>query len=291
MRRGALIAAAAAAGAFLAGGVAEAAAGGPTQGGLNLRPAATPLMADIVSFHDFLLAIITLITALVLALLLWVIIRYNRRTNPTPRKFTHNMVVEVVWTIVPVLILVAIAWRSFPLLYEQERVPADAEITLKVTGNSWFWGFEYPDLGVQVVSNLLPEEEARAQNRPYLLAVDNALYVPVDTTVRVLVTSNDVIHSFSVPEFGIKEDAVQGRINEAWFRADREGVFYGQCYELCGLNHAFMPYEIHVVSRDEFDSWVTAQGGSLASGEETVPPDAAQPADQEPAAPAGTPTR
>lgn len=288
MRRGALIAAAAAAGTFLAGGAAEAATNGPTPGGLNLREAATPVMQDVVSFHDFLLVIISAITVLVLALLLWVIVRYNRRVNPTPRKFTHNMLVEVIWTVVPVLILVAIAWRSFPLLYEQERIPANAELTLKVTGNSWFWGFEYPDLGVQVVANMLPEEEARAQDRPYLLAVDNALYVPVDTTVRVLVTSNDVIHSFSVPEFGIKEDAIQGRVNEGWFHANREGVFYGQCYELCGLNHAFMPYEIHVVSREEFDRWVLAQGGSLATGGDDAAPPAGEP---EQATPAATPTR
>jgi cytochrome c oxidase subunit 2 len=283
-----LTAAAAAAGVFLTG-AAEAAVSGPEPGGLNLRQGATQVMRDIISFHDFLLALIAAITALVLALLLWVIIRYNRRSNPTPRKFTHNMVVEVIWTVVPVLILVAIAWRSFPLLYEQERIPASAELTLKVTGNSWFWGFEYPDLGVQVVSNLLPEEDARAQDRPYLLAVDNAVYVPVDTPVRVLVTSNDVIHSFSVPEFGVKEDAIQGRVNETWFMADREGVYYGQCYELCGLNHAYMPYEIHVVSREEFDRWVLAQGGSLATGEETSPETPAPAA--EPGAPAGTPTR
>lgn len=287
MRRGALIAAIAAAGVSLAGR-ADAAAG-PVPGGYTLRDGATQVMRDVISFHDFLLALIAAITALVLALLLWVIVRYNRRVNPTPRKFTHNMMVEVIWTVIPVLILVAIAWRSFPLLYEQERIPASAELTLKVTGNSWFWNFEYPDHGVQVVSNLLPEEEARAQNRPYLLAVDNALYVPVDTTVRVLVTSNDVIHSFSVPEFGVKEDAIQGRVNETWFMADREGVYYGQCYELCGLNHAYMPYEIHVVSREEFDRWVLAQGGSLAT-EETPDADTPPPA-AEPGAPAGTPAR
>lgn len=260
----------------------------PENGGVGMLTPATGVMRDIESFHNFLLPIIVAISAFILVLLLWVIVRYNRRANPTPRKFTHNMTVEVIWTIVPVLILVAIAWKSFPLIYEEERIPPNAELTLKVTGNSWFWTFEYPDLGVQVVSNLLPEEDAAAQGRPYLLAVDNALYVPVDTTVRVLITSNDVIHSFAVPAFGVKEDAIQGRVNDSWFRVDRPGVYYGQCSELCGINHAFMPVEVHAVSREEFNRWVTANGGSLASTEPAAPDAPAAPAQ---AAPAAQPTR
>ncbi len=284
MRRGALFAALTAGALSLTNG-AYAAVGAPTPGGLDLQPAATEVMQGIHDFHNFLLVIIVAISVFVLALLLWVMIRYNRRANPTPKKFTHNIFVEVVWTIVPVLILVVIAWRSFPLIYEQERIPEEAELTLKVTGNSWFWTLEYPDQGVSIAANLLPEDEARAQGRPYLLATTEPLLVPVDTTVRVLVTSNDVIHAFAMPAFGVKEDAIQGRVNETWFRVNRPGVFYGQCSELCGVNHAYMPIEIHAVSRAEFEQWVAAQGGSFAS---TAAPEASAPA-QAPAAETETP--
>lgn len=289
MKRGALIAAVASAALT---GPAYAAVGAPTPGGHDFQEPATQVMREIISFHNFLLPIIIVISVFVLALLLWVIVRYNRRANPTPRKFTHNILVEVIWTVVPVLILVAIAWKSFPLIYMQERIP-QAELTLKVTGNSWRWDFEYPDLGVRMTANLLPEEEAEAQGRPYLLATDTPLLVPVGATVRVLVTSNDVIHAFAVPAFGVKEDAIQGRVNETWFNVDREGVFYGQCSELCGVNHAYMPIEIHAVSRAEFDAWVVANGGALASTETPAggaPVEGAAPAEQ-PAAPAATPTR
>ncbi len=269
---------------------AYALVGAPEEGAMHFQPAATEIMREITSFHDFLLVLIIVVSAFVLALLLWVIVRYNRRANPTPRKFTHNILVEVIWTVVPVLILVAIAWKSFPLIYLQERIP-QAELTLKVTGNSWRWDFEYPDLGVRMTANLLPEEEARAQGRPYLLATDAPLLVPVGTTVRVLVTSNDVIHAFAVPAFGVKEDAIQGRVNETWFNADREGVFYGQCSELCGVNHAYMPLEIHAVSRAEFDAWVVANGGALASAEAPAEAPAEGAPAEQPAAPAATPTR
>jgi cytochrome c oxidase subunit 2 len=264
--------------AVISSGVAYAAVGAPTPGGIDFQEPATAVMRDVQSFHNFLLPIIGAISALVLALLVWVVIRYNRRANPTPRKFTHNMTVEVVWTIVPVLILVAIAWRSFPLLYEQERIP-EAEFTLKVTGNSWFWNLEYPDQGVTVTALMLPEEDARAQGRPYLLATSEPLLVPVGANIRVLVTSNDVIHSFAVPAFGVKEDAIQGRVNETWFNVEREGIYYGQCSELCGVNHAYMPIEIHAVSREEFERWIAAQGGSMAAVEPEGP------------APSTTPTR
>jgi cytochrome c oxidase subunit 2 len=255
-------------------GAAEAAIGAPEPGGLDFQPAATEIMRDIQSFHNFLLPIVVAISLLVLALLLWVAVRYNRRANPTPKKFTHNVLVEVIWTVAPVLILVAIAWRSFPLIYEQERIP-EAELTLKVTGNSWFWSYEYPDLGVAIASNMLPEEEALAQGRPRLLATTEPLVVPVDTTIRVLVTSNDVIHSFAVPAFGIKEDAIQGRVNDTWFNVDREGTFYGQCSELCGVNHAYMPIEIRAVGRAEFEQWVAAQGGTMAAAPDGAGPGAA----------------
>jgi cytochrome c oxidase subunit 2 len=292
VKRGALIAAVAS---VALTGPAQAMVGAPTPGGHDFQQPATQIMREIIDFHNFLLPIIIFISVFVLALLLWVIVRYNRRANPTPRKFTHNMLVEVIWTVVPVLILVAIAWKSFPLIYREEQIPPNAELTLKVTGNSWRWDFEYPDLGVRMTANLLPEEEARAQGRPYLLATDAPLLVPVGTTVRVLVTSNDVIHAFAVPAFGVKEDAIQGRVNETWFNVDRPGVFYGQCSELCGVNHAYMPIEIHAVSRAEFEAWVASNGGTMASAE--TPADGAAPAEgeappaEQPAAPAATPTR
>jgi cytochrome c oxidase subunit 2 len=283
---------------MFAGSAWAAALGAPTPGGYDLQRPATEVMREIHDFHNFLLVIITIVSAFVLALLAWVMLRYNRRANPTPRKFTHNMFVEVVWTIVPVLILVAIAWQSFPLIYKQERVP-EAELTLKVVGNSWFWNFEYPDQGVTIAANLLPEEEARAQGRPYLLATTEPLLVPLDTTIRVLVTSNDVIHAFAVPAFGVKEDAIQGRVNETWFRVESSmappgSIFYGQCSELCGVNHAYMPIEIHAVTRAEWEQWIAAQGGTLASSAAPAPaaPDGeSQPANEQPAAPAATPTR
>jgi cytochrome c oxidase subunit 2 len=278
-----LFASAALAAGVLLSGAAQAAVGAPTPGGVNLQEPATAIMREITDFHNFLLPIIIVVSVLVLALLLWVMVRYNVAANPTPKKFTHNMTVEVIWTIVPVLILVAIAWKSFPLIYKEERIP-EAELTLKVVGNSWFWNLEYPDLGVSIAANLLPEAEARAAGRPYLLATTEPLLVPVDTNVRVLVTSNDVIHSFAVPAFGVKEDAIQGRVNETWFNVEREGVFYGQCSELCGLNHAYMPIEIRAVSRAEFEAWVAAQGGSFATAEPAAPA-------AEPGAPAAAPTR
>lgn len=291
MRRGGLISAAAwLAGAGLAFGDQ------PVPEGYDLQPAATPIMAEIISFHNFILPIIVVVTVFVLALLLWVMVRYNRKTNPTPRKFTHNMLVEVIWTVVPVLILVAIAWRSFPLLFHEEKIPP-AAITIKVTGNSWFWQYEYEGMGVTVTSNMLPDNEALAADRPRLLAVDSPIYVPINTNVRVLITSNDVIHSWTVPSFGVKEDAIQGRVNDAWFNVEREGVFYGQCSELCGLNHAFMPIEVHAVSRAEFERWVASQGGSLASAAPSpasnpdVPPTAPAPTEPAPAARAESPAR
>lgn len=297
MKRGAWIASIAA-GAMSFAGAAHATLlqGQPTPEGVHLQPAATDIMRDIISFHDFLLWIIVAITIFVAALLVWVMVRYNRHVNPTPKKFTHNMLVEVIWTVVPVLILVVIAWRSFPLIYEQERIP-EAELTLKVTGNSWFWNFEYPDAGVTIAANLLPEEDAEREGRPYLLATTEPLLVPINTNVRVLVTSNDVIHAFAVPAFGVKEDAIQGRVNETWFNVDTPGTYYGQCSELCGVNHAYMPIEIRAVTREEFDAWIAARGGAFASAEPApaaaTPPaeGATTPATEQPAAAPTSPSR
>jgi cytochrome c oxidase subunit 2 len=271
-----LIASVAAVAGAIAAGSAWAQETLPHDGGIDFQAPATEVMRDIVAFHNFVLPIIVAISVFVLGLLLWVVVRYNRRANPTPRKFTHNLFVEVVWTIVPVIILVVIAWKSFPLIYKEEQIPPEAQLTLKVTGNSWFWTYEYPDLGVNVTSQLLPEEQARANGRPWLLATTAPLYVPVGEPVHVIVTSNDVIHAFAVPAFGIKEDAIQGRINETWFTVDRPGIYYGQCSELCGMNHAFMPIEVHAVSREEFNRWVAEQGGTVASAQPATPDGGAQ---------------
>ena len=269
----------------------------PVDGGIDFQPPATATKAAIIDFHNLLLVIITAITLLVLGLLVWVIVRYNRRANPTPKKFTHNTLVEVVWTVVPVIILVVIAVQSFPLLYKEER-PPPAELTIKATGNAWFWQYEYPDQGVSITSNMLDDETATAENRPRKLAVDEPIYVPINTNVRMLVTSNDVIHSWAMPSFGVKDDAIPGRVNEAWFNVERAGVYYGQCSELCGLRHAFMPIEVRAVPKAEFEAWVAKQGGVIAKAEpeaappETAPADPAAPAATEPtAAPAAQPTR
>ena len=246
--------------ALWAGAAAAQQVGAPVAGGLSLQEAATPVQQQIIEFHSLVLVIITAITLLVLALLAWVVLRYNRRFNAKPRTFSHNTAVEVVWTIAPALVLVLIAAYSFPLLAYAERAPK-GEVFLKVVGNSWYWNFEYPDYGVAITSNMLAEADARAAGKPFKLATDEPLVVPVGATVVVDVTSNDVIHSFGVPSFGVKEDAIPGRLNEGWFKVTKEGVYYGQCYELCGLKHAFMPIEIHAVSPQAFAAWVAKQGG------------------------------
>jgi len=253
-----LAAVAAAVMAILAGGgaawAASAVAGQPVPWQLGLQLSASPVMDDIVWFHDFLLWLITAITLFVLVLLLIIIVRFNSRANPTPTKTTHNTALEVAWTLVPVIILVAIAVPSFKLLFLEQTVP-HADITVKATGKQWFWSYSYPDSKFEYDSLMLKENELKA-NQPRLLAVDNAMVVPVNKVVRVEVIGSDVIHSFSVPSFGIKIDAVPGRLNETWFKAEREGVYYGQCSQLCGRDHAFMPIEVHVVSDKEYAAWL-----------------------------------
>jgi cytochrome c oxidase subunit 2 len=274
---------------------APPAVGRPVDTAIDLQGAATAVSDDIHHFHAFVLAIITAITILILALLLWIIVRYNRKANPVPKKFTHNAFVEIVWTVVPVIILVLIAIKSFPLLSEEEHVPK-AALTIKAIGNAWFWSYEYPDLGVTFDANVLTKAEADKQGKPYLLATDEAIVVPEKTIVKVLMTSNDVIHSWAVPSFGVKQDAIPGRINEGWFKVDTPGVYYGQCSELCGIKHGFMPIEVHVVPRPEFDAWVASKGGKLAA---SSAPAGAAPAPSTPApatpapsgAPAGKPAR
>ena len=259
---------------------AEQLMGQPTPGGLGLQPAASPLKHAAHDFHDFiLLPIITLICVFVLGLLIWCVVRYNKRSNPIPAKWSHNTVVEVIWTVVPVLILMAISVVSFKLLFAYHDMPKP-DLTVKATGYQWYWGYELPDQKVgEFVSNMLPEDEAKARNVPYRLAATEPLVVPVNKTVRVLVTGADVIHAFALPAFGLKIDAIPGRINETWFRAERTGTFYGQCSELCGVDHAFMPLEIKVVTQPEFEAWVASKGGSMTPDAPAAAPAAPAAAD------------
>jgi cytochrome c oxidase subunit 2 len=242
----------------LAGGAALAAAptGQPEPWQLGLQPGVTPVMDDIVWFHDFLLWIIGLITLFVLGLLVIVMIKFNARANPVPSRTTHNTAIEVIWTVVPVLILVAIAVPSFRLLFYQLKIPP-ADITVKATGKQWFWSYSYPDSKFEFDSLMVQDKDLKA-DQPRLLAVDNEMVVPVNKVVKVQVIGADVIHSFSVPAFGIKIDAVPGRLNETWFKAEREGVYYGQCSQLCGRDHAFMPIAVRVVSEQQYSAWLEA---------------------------------
>jgi cytochrome c oxidase subunit 2 len=212
-------------------------------------------------FHDdLLIPIIFAIVIFVLALLVIVVMRFNARANPVPSKVTHNTMLEVVWTLIPVLILIVIAVPSMKILYYADRTQ-DAEMTLKVTGYQWYWGYEYPDNGgVNFLANLVKDKDIRP-GQLRLLSTDNPVVIPVDTNIRILMTASDVIHSWSVPAFGIKTDAVPGRTNETWVRATKTGTFYGQCSQLCGQNHGFMPIEVKVVPKNEFARWLHAQGG------------------------------
>ena len=238
--------------------------GQPTPGGIDLQPAASPLKHDAIWFHNIILMpIITAITLLVLGLLVWIVIRYNKKSNPTPARWSHNTAIEIIWTVAPVVILLIISLFSFRLLFAYHDMPTP-DLTVKVTGNQWNWAYEYPDQGVaEYISNMLPEEEARARGVPYRLAADEPMVVPVGQTVRLLVTAADVIHAVALPAFGLKTDAVPGKVNETWFKAERTGVFYGQCSELCGVDHAFMPLQINVVTQAEFARWVASKGGSM----------------------------
>ncbi|WP_421934588.1 cytochrome c oxidase subunit II [Phenylobacterium sp.] len=274
---------------------AEDRVGQPTPGAIDLQPGVTPLREDAIFFHNMiLLPIITVICLFVLGLLVWIVIRYNKRSNPIPAKWSHNTPIEVIWTVVPVLILMFISIFSFKLLFAYHDMPKPY-MTVKATGYQWYWGFEYPDNKIgEFVSNILPEDEAKAKNVPYRLAATEPLVVPVNQVVRVLVTGADVIHAFAVPSFGVITDAVPGRVNETWFKVDRPGIYYGQCRELCGVDHAFMPIEVHAVSQAEFDAWVAAKGGSAvgakpaapAAADAAVPVSATAPAPASPTNPA-----
>ncbi|MEO8813484.1 MAG: cytochrome c oxidase subunit II [Caulobacteraceae bacterium] len=234
--------------------------GQPTDGAIDLQGAASEIRAHEIAFHNhILLPIIVFISLLVAVLLLVVIVRFNKRANPTPARWSHNTPVEVAWTVLPVLILMFIAIFSFKLLLEEHNMPKPY-MTVKVTGRQWNWDYEYPDQKIPAAtSTLMSESDAAARHVPYQLAANAPMVAPVNKVVRVQVTAEDVIHSFSVPAFGIKVDAIPGKLNETWFKADRTGVFYGQCSQLCGSNHSFMPIEVRVVSQPEFDAWVASK--------------------------------
>jgi cytochrome c oxidase subunit II len=240
---------------FASVGAAYAGLGQPSPWQMDLQQAASPVMEDIAGFHTFLLWIIGAISAFVLALLVIVIVRFNARANPTPSRTTHHTLIEVIWTIVPVLILLMIAVPSFRLLFLQLDVPKP-DVTVKATGKQWFWSYSYPDNGNFEFDSLMVAEKDLKPGQPRLLTVDNEMVVPVNKVVHVLVTGADVIHSFTVPSFGIRIDAVPGRLNETWFKATKEGMFYGQCSELCGKDHSFMPIAVRVVNDSEFAAWL-----------------------------------
>jgi cytochrome c oxidase subunit II len=246
--------------------VALAGLGQPSPWQIGLQDSATPIMSEITWFHDVLLWIIAGISAFVLALLLIIIVRFNARANPTPTRTTHNTLLEVLWTIVPVVILACIAVPSFRLLFVELDVPKP-DLTVKATGSQWYWTYNYPDNNnLKITSEMVAEKDLKP-GQPRLLTVDNEMVVPVNKVVHVIVTGTDVIHSFTVPSFGIRIDAIPGRINETWFKATTEGMFYGQCSELCGKDHSFMPIAIKVVSDADFAAWLTAQGNPAAANE------------------------
>lgn len=238
--------------------------GQPIAGKIGLQPQVTKLGEQAARMHDYILVpVMAVISLLVLGLLLFVMARFRRAKNPVASKTSHNTVIEVIWTLVPVLILVGIAIPSISLLAAQFKpAPANA-ITLKATGNQWFWSYEYPDYGVSFDANMLSDADAKAKGEPRLLGVDNRVVLPVDTPIKLVTTGSDVIHSWAVPAFWIKLDSVPGRLNETTFTVDRKGVYYGQCSELCGDRHGFMPIGVEVVSKEDFAAWIQAKGGKM----------------------------
>jgi len=222
---------------------------------LGFQKAASQGMEDIVWFHDYmLLPIITAITVFVLFLLLYTCVRYRASRNKVASTTSHNTLVEVLWTLIPCLILIVMAVPSFKVLYSQDTIPK-ADVTIKAVGYQWYWGYEYPDENIIFDSYMVDEKDLK-ENQPRLLTVDNEIYVPVNKVIKVMITANDVLHAWALPSFGVKRDAIPGRINETWFKADRTGTFYGQCSELCGIKHAFMPITVNVVSENEYNQWL-----------------------------------
>ena len=228
----------------------------PKEWQLGFQNPASGGIRDIVNFHDnLLLPIIIAITVFVLFLMLYACVRFRASANPNPSKRTHNVTVEILWTLIPCLILIIMAVPSFKILYKQDTIPK-ADLTIKAVGYQWYWGYEYPDENIIFDSYMIEEKDLRA-DQPRLLAVDNEVVVPVNKVVKVLITANDVLHAWALPSFGVKRDAVPGRINETWFKAEKEGTYYGQCSELCGIKHAFMPITVKVVSEEDYQEWLS----------------------------------
>ena len=232
-----------------------AGAGQPRDWQMGLQPAASTTMERVVEFHNMLLVVTTLITVFVLLLLLYVMYRFSERRNSTPSKTTHNTLIEVLWTTVPVIFLVLISIPSFKLLYYADRVE-DVDMTIKAIGHQWYWSYEYPDYGDFTFDGIMLGDDERGEGQPRLLATDTFVVLPVDTKIRLLVTADDVLHNFAMPAFGIKLDANPGKINETWMEITREGTYYGQCSEICGAGHSYMPIAIKAVSKAAFDEWV-----------------------------------
>ncbi len=250
---------------------------GQPDGRMGLQDQYTPIGLEAAFFHDqILLPLITFISLIVLFLLLYVIVRYRRSAHPVPSRTTHNTLIEVIWTLVPVLVLVGIAVPSIRLLAHQYS-PPKADLTVKVVGNQWYWTYQYPDNGdFEIVSNALSDADAKARGEPRQLAVDERMVVPAGATVKLIVTSNDVIHAFGVPAFWVKMDAVPGRLNETWFKVDKPGLYYGQCYELCGARHAYMPIAVEVLPPAQFAAWVASKGGTMPGAVAPTSSDATQ---------------
>jgi cytochrome c oxidase subunit 2 len=230
--------------------------GAPEPWQIGMQDAASPSATHIHAFHNYMLWIISGITVFVMALLAYVMLRFNKRANPVPQKFSHNVLIEVIWTVIPVVILIFIIVPSFKLLYYTDRTQ-DPEMTLKITGYQWYWGYEYPDHdGINFMSYMIPDDEIdKEKGQKRLLSTDTHVVLPVDTNIQILVTAADVLHAWAVPALGIKIDAVPGRLNETWVRINKPGIYYGQCSELCGKDHSFMPIEIHAVPKEEFEAW------------------------------------
>ena len=248
---------------------------GPQPWQMNFRPSATPVMDDILDFHNLLLVIEVLIVLFVLGLMVYICVKFNAKANPVPSKTTHNAFLEVVWTVIPIIILIVITVPSVKLLVFMDKAPKDkVEMTLKVIGHQWYWSYEYPDAGnLAFDSNIIPDEEIDAsKGQIRLLEVDNRIAIPVDTTIRVIMTSEDVLHNWAVPAFGIKMDTVPGRINEAWIRvpAAKAGVYRGQCSELCGVNHGYMPIVIEAKSKQDFAKWLDKAKKEFANASSPV---------------------
>ncbi|MDJ0859560.1 MAG: cytochrome c oxidase subunit II [Dinoroseobacter sp.] len=246
--------------------------GQPVPNGTGFQPAATQLARELQWLDGLLLVIITAICLFVTALIAWTILRHNAKANPTPARFSHNTPIEITWTVVPILILVFIGAFSLPVLFKQQEIPA-AEVTIKATGYQWYWGYEYPEHGIEFESFMLAKEELADfgyADEQYLLATDTAMVVPVDTTVVVQVTAADVIHSWTIPAFGVKQDGIPGRLAELWFSAEKEGIYFGQCSELCGKDHAYMPITVKVVSKEAYEEWVGQQVAALNGEEDAI---------------------